>query len=288
MYLFHLFRSFLPLRNPIGFGASDFIVFAVAALLVFVVLSLPAIQPYARRLAERTRWCMLVLGMSPIVLRLALLVDSPVPTPSGSDDFGYLLLADTLAHLRLANPTHPMHRFFETIFVLQQPTYSSMYPLGQGLVLAFGQIVFHNPWAGVLLSSGAFCALCYWMLRAWVGAEWALLGGLLALFEFGPLSYWMNSYWGGAVSASAGCLVFGSLPRLCASGRPRYAVLLGIGIAIQLLTRPFESTLLLLSVILFFAVSGRSRQTRSSRSDCPCGCSSRCSAHAFAKQGRDW
>ncbi|MFL6351408.1 MAG: hypothetical protein ACJ74Z_06120 [Bryobacteraceae bacterium] len=252
MYFFHLFRSFLPLRNPIGFGASDFIAFTVAALLVLIVLSWPAIQPYAQRLANRPAWCMFVLGTLPIVLRLGLLVDNPVPVPSGSDDFSYLLLADTLAHFRLANPTHPMHRFFETIFVLQEPTYSSIYPLGQGLVLALGQAVVRTPWAGVLLSTGAFCALSYWMLRGWVRPEWALLGGLLAVFEFGPLSYWMNSYWGGALSASGGCLVFGALPRFCDSGNPRRAALLGIGVAIQLLTRPYELMLLLLSVMLFF------------------------------------
>ncbi len=252
MYLFHLFRSFIPLRNPIGFGAADFIAFAVAALLVLIVLSWPAVQPYAQRLAQRTAWCMLALGILPILLRLGLLIHSPVPTPSGSDDFSQLLLADTLAHFRLATPSHPMHRFFETIFVLQQPTYSSIYPLGQGLVLAFGQIAFRNLWAGVLLSTGALCALCYWTLRAWVRPEWALLGGLLAVFEFGPLSYWMNSYWGGAVSALAGCLVFGGLPRLCDSWRVRYALLLGTGIGIQLLTRPYELIFLLLSIVTFF------------------------------------
>ncbi len=251
MYFFHLFRSFLPLRNPIGFGASDFIAFIVTALLVLIVVSWPAMQPYMQRLANRPAWCMFVLGMLPILLRIGLLANSPVPVPSGSDDFSYLLLADTLAHFRLANPTHPMHRFFETIFVLQQPTYSSIYPPGQGLVLALGQVIFRNPWAGVLLSTGALCALGYWMLRFWVRPEWALLGGLLAVFEFGPLSYWMNSYWGGAVSASAGCLVFGALPRLCDYGRPRDAVLLGTGIAIQLLTRPYELIMLMLSVTLF-------------------------------------
>jgi hypothetical protein len=257
MYLFHLLRSFLPLRNPIGFGAGDFIAFAVAALLVLIVLSWPVLRPYAQWLADRTPWCMLSLAVLPVALRLGLLVHSPVPTPSTSDDFSYLLLADTLSHFRLANPAHPMHRFFETIFVLQQPSYSSIYPLGQGLVLAFGQIVFRNPWTGVLLSTGALCALCYWMLRAWVRPQWALLGGLLAVAEFGPLSYWMNSYWGGAASASAGCLVFGSLPRLCERWRTRDAALLGTGITIQFLTRPYEGTLLLLSVVLFFLAALR-------------------------------
>jgi len=31
MFLFDLFRSFLPLHNPIGFGAADFMEFALAA-----------------------------------------------------------------------------------------------------------------------------------------------------------------------------------------------------------------------------------------------------------------
>src|SRR5438445_552197 len=33
MFLFRFFSSFLPLQNPIGFGASDFIELALAALL---------------------------------------------------------------------------------------------------------------------------------------------------------------------------------------------------------------------------------------------------------------
>ncbi len=194
---------------------------------------------------------MLFLAGLTIALRLALLPAHPVPAPQGADDFSYLLLSDTVAHFRLANPTHPMHRFFETNFVLQQPSYSSIYPIGPALALAFGQMVFRLPWAGVVLSVAAFCALCYWMLRGWVTPGWALLGGLLAVCEFGPLSYWMNCYWGGAVSAAAGCLVFGALPRLRNYGRIRDAVLLGLGIGLQMLSRPYESLILDLAVLLF-------------------------------------
>lgn len=226
-----------------------------AAALLMAVLPAPACPFRARfvRLAQRTRVCMFLLFALPIVLRLALLPRSPAPVPSGADDFGYILLADTLRHLRLANPPHVFPEFFEQIFVIQQPTYSSMYPLGQGLALALGWILFGHPWAGVLIATGAFCALCYWMLRGWTTPGWALAGGLLAVAQFGPLCYWMNCYWGGAVSAAAGCLVFGALPRLLSDYRRRDALLLGSGLSLQLLTRPFEFLLLLAGVLFFVA-----------------------------------
>ena len=253
MYIFHLFQSFLPNLNPIGFSATDFIELFVA--IVFVMLALVArsrVMLYGSRLAEKTGWCMLLLAMLPIALRLAMLAKYPIPTPGVADDFSYILIADTLRHFRLANPPHALHQFFETFFVLQEPSYASIFPLGQGIVIAIGWAMFGHPWAGVALSIGAFCALCYWMLRGWTTPGWALIGGLLAAAEFGPLSQWMNSYWGGAVSACAGCLVFGALPRLRGSFRTRDALLLGLGLALQLLTRPFESIFLAISVPLFF------------------------------------
>ncbi len=129
---------------------------------------------------------MLLLALLPVALRLALLPHHPVPSPDIYDEFGHLLVADTLLHFRLANPAHPLHQFFETFFVLQKPTYSSIYPLGQGLALALGRAIFGLPWAGVLLSTAAFCALCYWMLRGWTTPAWALLGGVLAVIRIRP------------------------------------------------------------------------------------------------------
>ena len=104
MFLFDFFRSFLPLHNPLGFGAADFVEFALVILLVALVLARGALEPAARRFAERTGWCMLLLFALPIVLRLGLLPRFPVPTPGGADDYGYILLADTLRHFRLTNP----------------------------------------------------------------------------------------------------------------------------------------------------------------------------------------
>jgi hypothetical protein len=252
-YLFRLFYSFLPLHNPIGFGAADFIELALALLLVTAALAWQKSSAAANRLAVKTAWCVTILAALPVVLRLAMLRTSPIPTPLGADDFSYLLMGDTLSHFRLTNPTHPMHRFFETLFILQEPSYSSIYPLGPGLALAFGKLVFRQPWAGIAVSTAAFTSLCYWMLRAWTKPGLALLGGVLAVIQFGPLNHWMNTYWGGALAAAAGCLVFGSLPRLRDRWRIRDAILLGIGLAIHVLTRPFESIFLGLSVVLFFA-----------------------------------
>ena len=222
------------------------------ALAAMAVLWRPWLEPLAARLAQRTMWSMALLAALPVALRLLLLPNHPAPTPDVYDEFGHLLVADTLRHLRLANPPHPLSQFFETFFVLQQPTYSSIYPPGQGLMLAVGRGLFGHPWAGVLMATAAFCALCYWMLRAWTTPGWALLGGFFAVFEFGPLSQWMNSYWGGAFGAAAGCLVFGALPRVRLSGRLRDAALLGAGLGIHLLIRPYESIFLFLAVALYF------------------------------------
>ncbi len=244
-------RVFLSPDSVLGFGLGDWIEVIAVAVLLGLLIANCKVQPWARRLSERTGWSMLVLGILPIALRVALLARSPAPIPTGADDFGYILLADTLRHFRLANPPHALPQFFEQIFVIQRPTYSSMYPIGQGILLAAGWICFGSAWTGVLFSVAAFCALCYWMLRGWMTPGWAFVGGLLAVAEFGPLCYWMNCYWGGAVSASAGCLALGSLPRLLARPRLRYGATLGVGMGVQLLTRPFEFLLLCLAVIVF-------------------------------------
>jgi hypothetical protein len=228
------------MQNPFGFGVSDFIALGLAILLVAMFFLRGRIR------VPSQAWSIAIAGCVPVVLRVLLLVSHPIPTPRVADDFSYLLLGDTLAHFRLANAMHPMHRFFEGVFILQEPTYASNFPLGQGIVLATGQLL-GNPWFGVVLSVAAMCALCCWMLQAWVSPGWALVGGVLAGLEFGPLSPWMNTYWGGAVSAIAGCLVFGSLPRL----NTRYAVLLGAGLGLQMLSRPYESVLLMIAVAIF-------------------------------------
>ncbi len=254
MFLLDWFHSFLPLLNPLGFGAQDFVLLAFAVLVAGMAFALgPFLERIARPLAERPAAAMALLGALPVALRLSLLVHHPIPRPEVSDDFSYLLSAGTLRHLRLANPPHALPQFFETYFALQQPTYSSIFPIGPGLWIALGWLLTGLPWAGVALSEAALCAACFWMLRAWTTPLWALAGGLLAVFEFGPLSQWMNSYWGGSVAAFAGCLAFGAAARLRCGPNRRNALLLGAGLGLHVLTRPYESIFLFAAAALVLA-----------------------------------
>ncbi len=222
------------------------------------------VEDFVSRLAARKVFAILFLFLLIIALRVALLNQLLLPNPGIHDEFSYLLMGDTFAHGRLANPPHPLWRSFETFHVLFYPAYASKYPVGQGIVLAIGQLLGH-PWIGVLLSAAAMAAAFVWMLQAWIPARWALLAGILAAAKLCVASYWINSYWGGAVAAIGGALVLGALGR--AKRRPSLSsgTLLGLGIAILFNSRPYESVFFCLPVALALLLWFLGRRSRAER-----------------------
>jgi hypothetical protein len=206
--------------------------------------------------ARRKTLSWIGLGVLVLAVRAALLPVWPIPKPSIYDEFSYILQADTFAHGRLANPAHPLWQFFESTYILQQPTYASRFPPAQALALALGQLIFGHPWFGVWLSAGLLASALCWALQGWLPPGWALFGAFIGI-NLCLFSYWMNSYWGGAVTAIGGALVIGAWVRITRAKRWRYAWHFGIGAVILVLARPFEGLVLLVPALITLGMANR-------------------------------
>ncbi len=208
------------------------------------------------RLARHKTVSWVGAGSLVLIVRAALLPIWPIPTPVIYDEYSYILQADTFAHGRLTNPPHLLWQFFESSYILQQPTYASRFPPAPALAMAAGQVVFGHPWFGVWLSAGVLAAVLCWALQGWLPPGWALLGTFIGL-DLCLFSYWMNSYWGGAVTAIGGALVTGAWVRIARTKQWRYAWHFGIGAVLVILARPFEGVIFLVPALIMLGVRTR-------------------------------
>ena len=206
----------------------------------------------AKRVSRQKILSVFLVGLIVFLMRLALIPITGIPEPTYPDEFSYLLAADTFAHGKITNLSHPMWVHFESLHIIQQPTYMSMYPPAEGLVLAVGER-FRCPWVGQLLVTALMCALVCWTLQGWLPPGWALLGAAIVSAQVGILSYWMNGYWSASVPALGGALVVGALPRIPTYCRWRDALLMALGLTILANSRPYEGLVLALpaTIMLF-------------------------------------
>jgi hypothetical protein len=204
-----------------------------------------AVNSFARRRS------LAVAGMFLFVFfgRLALLSVFPVPPPKITDEFSELLSGDTFAHWRVTNPTHPEWFYFQTIFVNQRPTYTSMYPPGTGLFLAVGEVLTGQPWYGMLLSVALAAASICWMLQGWVPPRWALWGGLVFVLLTVRNSVTEN-YQGEGIVMLGGALVLGAIPRVIKRRSIGASLWFGTGTALLAITRPYEGAVFVAGVSL--------------------------------------
>jgi hypothetical protein len=237
------------------------LILAVAARIFLCPPTIPRTFPrWFQPLALRPIGCYFALGLSALLLRLALIPILGVPQPGAHDEFSYLLAADAFAHDRLTNPTPPAWQHFESFHIILRPTYQSMYPPGQGLILAAGQLLGH-PWIGQLFITALLCPALLWALRPWLPPAWALFGACLAALRLAILGYWMNGYWSGSLVALAGAIVLGAWPRLKKHPNLRDALLFALGLAVLANTRPYEGLIYSLpfafAMLLWIASSKR-------------------------------
>ncbi|MBI3553258.1 MAG: hypothetical protein HY077_12255 [Elusimicrobia bacterium] len=211
-------------------------------------------------LARKPWAAALAVACLPLAAGIVYVAAHGAPPPIVHDEFSYLLAADTFAHGRLTNPAHPFFRHFQSVNELAAPTYMSKYPPAQGLFLAAGQVFAGAPIWGAVVSAALAAAAVYWMLLAFLPAEWAFFGGLLA-GGHPLLFYWLTNYWGGAAALLGGALFVGAWKRAWDEPSRGSGLALAAGAALLANSRPLEGLALCvpLGASLFWKSPDRSK-----------------------------
>ena len=200
------------------------------------------------RAAFRRQWlCVVVTMVLGTFISLALTAIFGVPAPRMPDEFAYILGSETFASGQLTNPTHPMWQHFETLHIIQQPSYAPKYPPAQSLMLAVGQLLGH-PVIGSSLGLGLSMAALAWMLLGWLPKKYNALIVLFVACHPAFQYVWGQSYWGGALAMAGSSLLVGSFARLRHDFQIKYAVIAGFGVVLLANCRPFEGAVLTAAV----------------------------------------
>lgn len=188
---------------------------------------------------------LLVLVVFSIFLCITIL-RLPPPPPVIHDEHVNLLIADTLLHGRLANPPHRFASHFETIYVLQRPSYAGIYPIGTGALLAAGKLLTGRFYDAIAI--GAVCTLLclFWAFTPFLPPVWSAVGAGFFTFTLvtstGSPS-WI-SYFNSFVGVCGGAIAFGAFRRWLDRPSARVAAVFAAGCMMGFFTRPFESGVL--------------------------------------------
>lgn len=187
------------------------------------------------------------------------------PAPRIHDEFSYLLAADTILHGRFANPTPSVWQALQSFHTIMQPSYASKYPLGSGLLVAVGWMLFGTPLASSWMAAGLMAVCVTWMLAGVLPQRWAILGGIMiSLSPFLQLA-WAQSLLHGFLPASGSALLMGGILRLRRRVIFTSALASGCGVGLLAVSRPFEglSCTVICTVLLWCAWHKHSLRVRS-------------------------
>ncbi|MEQ1903575.1 MAG: hypothetical protein ABL888_05285 [Pirellulaceae bacterium] len=184
------------------------------------------------------------------------------PVPTIHDEFSHLLVADTLLHGRLSNPTPPVWPAFQSEHIVVTPSYASKYPIGNGALFALGRLIAGVPQAGPWLGAFLASAAVVWMVRGVSTLRVSIWAGLMVALHPYLQSVWSQIFVNGWLAMASACMVVGASIRLGRSWNGPVAAVFACGAVGLALTRQMEGLVCIIFATSFFlkrfvSVSGK-------------------------------